>query len=231
MNIGVDGQEYPETSMQFKPGYALFENLDVYSLINNRAQAAYFTAPLSTGTRQDVYSAFLNNVETNSSPPYFLQNGFLFEASANSVVWSDDSHNLARQRYNMPYTYGDSYYFVVNYDGTWGMCAGASSIPSSYFCQAEPLAQGTAIAGSPNTAIWVENWNQNSKQWYQGFTSKWAVTSALNCPNGVCVGWTSQHRHTTDNCSQSWPAFKAMSGSLVDGTGMFVIKYVPPYCP
>lgn len=211
-------------------GVAVFEDLDAGQYTDDNAQGVDLVAPSSLGASQNAFSAFLNNVLTNGG--YFLQDGFLFrEDGTGRVIWADDRVGLVAQYYNISYTGGNSYRFTITYTSSvWQMCARDNQNPGTYTCITESQATGTHLAADLNTSIFAENANTNSN-WYSGFTSPWVARNARIYRNGIGQNWSSNHRHTADACTASWPATDALSGSLAnDGTGYVYPRYVPLHC-
>jgi hypothetical protein len=227
LETGSDWTEIKLGSGSF--GYAQFEDTDAGSFTDDNAQAVNLVAPSSIGNNQNLYSAFLNNVKTNTG--YFLQNGLLFQSGSGKVVWTDDSHGLGAQTYNISYIGGHTYWVTITYtNGSWWMCARDNANPSSYTCAQEPNGTGNNLGADLNTAIWTENGNTNSN-WYQGFSSPLQAWGAKIYRNQVAQNWSTQHRHTADSCSTSWPPTNALNGSLTGGsTGNFTLSGVPLHC-
>ncbi len=214
-------------------GFALIENLSAGSYTNDNAQSVFLIAPSSLGSSQDTYSAFLNNVKTDSSTFFVLQNGFLFPNGEGRVVYTDINLGLVAQSYGIPYVGGDPYRFTITYtSSTWFMCAEDYNNPSTYTCMpSSGTGVGTTLARDLNTSIWVEDRNTNGN-WYSGFSNPWQAYGALIYRNGIPQNWGSQHRHTVHECASSWPVTSAIGGSLTGGsTAYFYLGGVPLRCP
>lgn len=224
---GSDWQEFKGGSGM--PGYALFEDTDAGSYTDDNAQAVDMYAPSSIGANQNAYSLFMNNVRTVTG--YFLQNGFVFNQGAGRVVWASTATNYALRDYNIPYRGGRSYWFTIaNTNNRWFMCGRDNQDPGTYQCIEDRSATGGNLALSTDTSIFAENLNTNSN-WYSGFTNPWRAENARIYRNGQPYNWSSNHRHTIDACSTSWPPSNALSGSLASGgTGYIYLAGVPLRC-
>lgn len=211
------------------PGYAEFEDTDAGTYTDDNAQSVYLPAP-SIPNSNGKFS-LLNNVATDSSTFYLLQNGFLISGGVGHVTWTDTTHSYVAQYYSMSYISGDTYYVTITYtSGVWQMCARDNAIPSTYTCVIENNGVGTTLQAGTNTSIWFENY-ATSSSWYQGWPSQLQVYNAKIYRNGVRLDWSTNHRHTIDSCSTNYPAANALSGSLVSaGNGYFILSGAPLDC-
>lgn len=74
-------------------GYAIFENINAGSFLDDNGQAVSIIAP-SIGPGQDLYSAIFNNIQVDSPIYYVQQNGLGFDTNqpGGSVVWTNDNY-------------------------------------------------------------------------------------------------------------------------------------------
>jgi len=233
---GTPGQEFK--SPPGGNGYAAIENLDAGLYTDDNAQSVNLFSPQTVGTSQGASSALVNNVRTNGSSFYILQNGLYFISGTGWVVWANSGtvppYSINQYPINrIPYVPAHSYWFTISFtNGIWWMCANDNHVPNggSYTCEDDSNAIGTTIVADFNTSIYVENHNTNLN-WYQGFSSPLRAAYARIYRNGVAQWWGNQHFHTNDSCSTNWPPANAITGSLVNGgSGYFTLSGVPVKC-
>lgn len=228
----LSGSDWTEikTSTHPYPGYAIFEDLDAGTYTDDNAQGVYIVAPSTPNTNEKFH--VLNNVRTNGSTFYLLQNGLYLVGSSHHVSWTDTTHGYVAQFYSMSYTSGHNYLARITYtSGVWQMCAQDTSIPSTYTCILESNAIGTTLVADLNTSVWLENQISSNPTWYQGWPSTVQAFNAKIYRNGVAQNWSSNHRHTNDSCSQNYPATNALQYSLVSGgNGYFILSGIPLDC-
>lgn len=228
IQTGTDGTEVKSASPS--PGWAIIEDIGAGSYTDDNGQQVTLVAP-TVGANQNNYSLFTNNVKSNTG--YFMQNGFIFlKNTACSPGWADTGTGTAFQPYaGLPTCIsGRSYNLTISRSGgVWNYCI-RDNTSGTYLCQQRSQATGTNMSLSLNTSVWVENWNTNSN-WYIGFTSPLHAYDAYLFRNGSPQTWSSQHRHTLDACTSSWPVGSAISGSLVSrGDAYFYLSGVPLKC-
>lgn len=224
---GADGDEF--TGASPSAGYVFFENIDAGSYTDDNAQAVNLIGPTTIGNSDAI--ALLNNVVTNSSTFYFLQNGFLFLNGNSFTVWTNTTQGLVAQPYTgLPYSGGISFWFTITYtNGSWWMC-GYDPSTSSYVCVSEPTGLGTTLEANINTSIFLEV-QDTASNWYSGYSGNFQAWGAQLYRNGFGQNWSDQHRHTGHACSTSYPVSGAMTGSLVGGgTGSFIPAGAPLWC-
>ena len=234
---GSPGQEYKPASPS--NGYATIENLDAGLYSDDNAQSVYFYSPYTVGTSQNASSALVNNVRTDGSSFYILQDGLYFISGTGWVVWANSGtvpaysiNQFSTER--IPYVASHAYWFTLTFtSGTWFMCANDYNVPNgaSYTCQDDSHAIGTTIVSDFNTSIFAENHNTNTS-WYQGFSSPLrAIYAKIYRTNGLSYRWGNEHFHTQDACATNWPPASAITGSLTNGgNGYFQLSGVPLKC-
>jgi len=228
LRSGADGDEI--TSSTSMAGYAIFENTDAGSYTDDNAQSVVLNGPTTIGN-PPLASALLNNVKTDSTTFYFLQDGFLFNGGSGSVVWTDTTQGYVAQTYSgLTYSGGANFWFTITYtNGVWWMC-GYSYNTGSYVCVMEANGSGTTLGADINTNIFLENHNTTSN-WYTGFGGSFQAWGAQIYRNGIGQNWSAQHRHTAHSCSTSYPVSGAITGSLVGGgTGSYTLSGIPLSC-
>lgn len=226
---GTDWKEIKSTTHP-SPGYAEFEDLDAGTFTNDNAQSVYIVAPSTPNNNEKFH--VLNNVRTNGSTFYLLQNGLYLVGRSHHISWTDTTHSYVAQFYSMSYVAGHTYWADITYtSGAWQMCALDTAIPSTYTCIIESSGVGTTLRASTNTAVWIENQITNNPTWYSGWPANIRVYGAQIYRNGVGQNWSTNHRHTIDACTKNYPASSALSGSLVNGgNGYFKLAGVPLDC-
>jgi hypothetical protein len=118
---GTNGTEVKIPSSY--PSYAEFEDTGAGSFANDNAQSVYLIAPTSIANRPKAL-LFLNNVKTDNSTYYLLQNGLQFYNGLGSVVWTDTTKGYVNQTYNIPYVASHTYWVTITFtSGIWQMCA------------------------------------------------------------------------------------------------------------
>lgn len=228
MEIGSNDTELTFSSPS--AGFVYFENLDAGNYTDDNAQAVNLVGPTTVGN-PPLATALLNNVVTDSSTFYFIQNGFLFWNGSGSVVWTNTTQGLVAQFYSgLTYSGGTSFWFTITYtNGDWWMC-GLDYSTLDYDCVPESSGFGTTLAGDLNTNIFFENHNLTAN-WHSGFSGDFEAWGAEIYRNGFGQDWATQHRHTGHACPASYPTSGAMSGSLAGGgTGSFTPAGVPLSC-
>ncbi len=225
------GSDYQEFKARGN-GYAIFEDTDAGSFTDDNAQSVYLESEGAIANRTGAV-IFLNNVKTDNSTFYLLQNGLEFWHGVGRAVWTDTTHGYVNQAYNFAYYGGyHIYWFTITYSGgVWFMCGDDNSNPSTYECHSEPNGVGTTLALDINTSVFVENQNTDPN-WYQGFSSPFWAYGATIYRNGNPYSWSTQHHHTEDNCAQNYDPHKALGGTLIGGYGAgWFPAYIPLLCP
>jgi hypothetical protein len=116
---GSDYQEYKAPGN----GYAVYENTDAGNFTDDNAQSVYLEAPNTIANRTGAV-LFLNNVKTDNSTYYLLQNGLEFWNGNGRVIWTDTTHGYVDQSYDFSYAATDTYWFTITFtNGIWFMCA------------------------------------------------------------------------------------------------------------
>jgi len=154
MLSGSDLQEV-KTTTHPSPGYAEFEDLDAGTYTDDNAQSVFIVAPSTPNTNEKFH--VLNNVRTNGSTFYLLQNGLYLVGSSHHISWTDTTHNYVAQFYSTSYTAGHTYTATISYTGAWQMCTQDNAIPSTWTCIIESSGIGTTLVSDRNTAVWIEN--------------------------------------------------------------------------
>ncbi len=224
---GSDWQEFKEVG----PGLAIYEDTDAGRFTDDNAQSVNLLAPNAIANRPQAV-LFLNNVKTDSSTFYMLQNGLEFWNGIGRVVWTDTSWGYSDQPYNIAYIPAHHYWFSITFtNGIWWMCAMEYQQPQTYQCRSETRGVGTTLGYDSDTSVWVENQNTDPN-WYQGFDTYLFAYYATIYRNGIGQYWATQHHHTSDHCSSNWPPANALGGSLLNGgAGFFRLSGVPVNCP
>lgn len=213
------------------PGYAEFEDINAGSFVDDNAQSVYLVAPATIANRTNAV-LLLNNVRTDNSNFYLLQNGLQFWNGNGNIVWTDSDHNYSTQNYNITYVANHTYWAVISFSSAiWQLCAVDTSNTGTYTCAQQSHVVGTTLGLDTNTAVWVEN-QTTSPTWYQGFSNPLLAYGAQIYRNGVGQNWSSNHRHTLDACTSNWPASSVVfAGTLANGnTGQYKLPGVPPNC-
>lgn len=195
-------------------------------------QTVMIPAPTITGTYEDEYAYFGNNVMTNGD--YFLQSGQIYDNSNSRLIWADTTTNYAVQDFNIDYVGGHVYTHYIYYYGAgsgnykkWAMAV-YDNTASDWACHIEPEALSTSTKYDINTSVFFENYNTES-DWYDGFSS--GTVSATQAwkgygsvVNGSWTGWLS----CWDDDTLYNNIYGAMSGSLTDwGTTYWTLSNIP----
>ena len=213
-------------------GWAIFQNKNADDYTDDNAQGVRIITPTQIGNNQNLGSAAINNVLTNTD--YFLQGGMQLQVGSTFIGWTDDAEDLYPQPFTgVPYHADTQYQFSNTYtNSVWWICAGNDEdLDNEYQCVYRPAATGTHLKESTDTSVWYENASSNS-DWYEGFPDTITVHHAKIYRDGIGHAWTSEDRISLHNCGgNQYPIADAMNGSLKNnGTASWQLDGVPRSC-
>jgi hypothetical protein len=186
-------------------------------------QECNILAPTITGSYEDKYAYFGNNVTTNIN--YFLQSGQIYANNQTRLIWADTGTQYNVNSFNMTYHAGDTYTHSIYYYGqiyfgyTEWMMSCLDNGTSEYGYHVETYALGTTIGAGINTSVFFENYNTQSN-WSQGFSSSTVQASNAYDGGSPIVTWSSDTLYNN--------IYQAMSGSLANyGTTRWTLINIP----
>jgi len=196
--------------------YAIFTNDDPSSSRTVQGISAHMSG-IAVGTSQNNFSAFLVNGMTNVSNYQFQSGQAYYSNGVAKHVWTDTSHGLVAQWFNLQYELYHEYIYDVTYmgsPGVWWM--GVEDNGTGWFDYfIEYYGQGTKLVKGNGTSVFWENANTNSN-WWHGFPVYVIAYHAREWNGSSYINWSKGHVVITYLSEGSYPNNGKISGSLVN---------------